>query len=135
MVTSSPSSAQSSTVYGKVQERHPSHRRSRPLRPSDNMREAEVYISVDVEADGPIPGEYSMLSLGAVRVGPSISDADTFYIELRPVTQRFAAAALEISGLDRDRLLRTGADPADAMRSLVDWAISFAGRPVFVSFS
>ena len=26
----------------------------------------ELFISVDIEADGPIPGEYSMLSLGAV---------------------------------------------------------------------
>jgi hypothetical protein len=25
----------------------------------------EVYISVDVEADGPVPGRYSLVSLGA----------------------------------------------------------------------
>src|SRR5438552_192307 len=28
-------------------------------------RGEEVYISVDIEASGPIPGEYSLLSLGA----------------------------------------------------------------------
>lgn len=27
---------------------------------------AEIYISTDIEADGPIPGEYSMLSIGSV---------------------------------------------------------------------
>jgi hypothetical protein len=37
----------------------------------------EVYFSVDVEALGPIPGEYSMLSLGACRV--DVSDK-TFYV-------------------------------------------------------
>ena len=25
----------------------------------------EIYVSIDVEADGPIPGDHSMLSLGA----------------------------------------------------------------------
>ena len=29
----------------------------------------EVYISVDIEAAGPVPGEYSMLSIGATVVG------------------------------------------------------------------
>lgn len=29
------------------------------------MPKKEIYISIDVETDGPIPGEYSMLSLGA----------------------------------------------------------------------
>ena len=28
----------------------------------------EILVSVDIEADGPIPGVYSMLSLGAARV-------------------------------------------------------------------
>jgi ribonuclease T len=28
----------------------------------------EVFISVDVETAGPIPGEYSLLSIGACRV-------------------------------------------------------------------
>ena len=29
----------------------------------------DTYISVDIEASGPVPGEYSMLSLGACVVG------------------------------------------------------------------
>jgi hypothetical protein len=29
-----------------------------------------AYIMVDIEADGPIPGDYSMISLGAVLVKP-----------------------------------------------------------------
>jgi ribonuclease T len=33
------------------------------------MNEREIYFSVDIEASGPIPGEYSMLSLGACLVG------------------------------------------------------------------
>jgi hypothetical protein len=30
---------------------------------------SELYVAVDVEADGPIPGPYSMISLGMAVVG------------------------------------------------------------------
>jgi len=30
----------------------------------------EIYVSIDIEADGPIPGPYSMLSIGAVAFTP-----------------------------------------------------------------
>lgn len=33
------------------------------------------YVMVDIEADGPIPGDYSMVSFGAVIVEPSLSKA------------------------------------------------------------
>lgn len=33
------------------------------------MPKCEVYVSVDVEADGPIPGPYSMLSFGLAECG------------------------------------------------------------------
>ncbi len=33
------------------------------------MNSDEIYISTDIEADGPIPGRYSMLSLGSVAYG------------------------------------------------------------------
>jgi ribonuclease T len=42
----------------------------------------ETYISVDVEAAGPIPGDYSMLAIGACMVGNA---RETFYAELRPI--------------------------------------------------
>ena len=33
------------------------------------MPKEEIYISIDVEATGPIPGEYSMYEIGACVVG------------------------------------------------------------------
>jgi DNA polymerase III epsilon subunit-like protein len=94
----------------------------------------DVFISVDIEADGPIPGEYSMISLGAVVAGRSEA---TFYRELRPISERFVPEALAVSGLDRDRLLREGADPEAAMRDLAAWLgeVGEGRRPVFVAFS
>ena len=60
----------------------------------------ELYVAVDVEADGPIPGPYSMLSLGMALVGESET---RFYTELKPISDEFVPKALEVAGLDRDR--------------------------------
>ena len=74
----------------------------------------DVYFSADVETDGPIPGRFSMLSFGMVGAGtfdgirferPQNYEA-TFYRELRPISDEFQDEALQINGLDRDRLGR-----------------------------
>ncbi|TXS57956.1 exonuclease [Streptomyces sp. t39] len=88
-----------------------------------------LYISVDVEADGPIPGPYAMLSLGAAVAGrqdadgytPADPGATTFYRELRPIGTDVDPEALAVSGLDRERLLREGAEPAYAMAEFTAW--------------
>jgi len=41
------------------------------------------YIMIDVESDGPIPGDYSMISFGAVLVNESLDTS--FYGTLRPI--------------------------------------------------
>ena len=91
----------------------------------------EIYLSVDVEATGPIPGKYSMLSLGACVVG---DPADTYYAELKPISREFIPEALKVSGLDMDDLEKTGIPPAIAMADFAKWIEAKAGanRPVFV---
>lgn len=98
----------------------------------------EVFISVDVESDGPIPGDYSMLSFGAVLV----YDLDAcFYRELKPMSENFdpdTVAFLKRHGLDREKLTMSGADSALAMREFADWIRKVCGqdgRPVFVAFN
>jgi ribonuclease T len=92
----------------------------------------EFYFSVDIEADGPIPGAYSMLSLGAVKIGQPPAN---FYLEFRPISGSYVPAALEVSGLDRHKLALDGVAPQEGMQRFVDWIEEFGGRPVFVSFS
>jgi len=94
----------------------------------------EAYISVDIEAAGPVPGEYSMLSLGACLVG---SPETTFYVELRPTSERFVPEAMEVGGFSLERLKAEGRDPTQAMALLRDWVVSVAAgrRPVFVGFN
>jgi DNA polymerase III epsilon subunit-like protein len=92
----------------------------------------ELYVAVDVEADGPIPGPYSMISLGMVVAGrPEL----TFYTELRPISDDFVPKALAVSGLDRDRLLREAPAAEDAMRAAARWVddLRRVGRPVFLA--
>ena len=51
----------------------------------------EAYVSVDIEASGPIPGDYSLLAIGACLVD---EPDQTFYRELKPMSDRFVADAL-----------------------------------------
>lgn len=103
-----------------------------------------LYISVDIEADGPIPGPYSMLSLGAAVAG--VQDADgftpadpehrTFYRELRPISEEFVPQALAVSGLDRERLRTKGAEPAVALAEFSRWVrkVSADAQPVMCGY-
>ncbi|MFC8916213.1 exonuclease [Streptomyces sp. NPDC057116] len=110
---------------------------ARRLRPS-------LYISVDIEADGPIPGPYSMLSIGAAVAGRQDADgyaaadpeADTFYRGLRPVSDAFVPEALAVSGLDRDRLAVEGGEPAAVMGEFSAWVreVSTGAQPVMCGY-
>lgn len=95
---------------------------------------AEVYISIDVEAAGPVPGEYSMLSLGACLVD---APKTNYYVEFRPTSLRFVPEALQVGGLSLEQLQETGHEPAKAMGKLRDWVLQMAAsrRPVFVGFN
>lgn len=94
----------------------------------------EVFISVDIESAGPIPGDYSMLSLGACVVG---SDATGFYAEFKPLNDNAVAEAVRVTGFDLAKLSETGDRPEDAMKKLLAWVKKVAGdsNPVFVGFN
>lgn len=104
----------------------------------------DVYVSADVEADGPLPGRYSMLSFGLAVAGTfdgrRFSRADpttaTFYRELRPVTDCYDDDHVAASHLDRIRLAETGEDVAQAMTAAAAWVFRQAEdqRPVLVAW-
>jgi DNA polymerase III epsilon subunit-like protein len=88
-------------------------------------------IVVDVEADGPVPPRYSMVSFGAVVVEPSLSRV--FRGEVRPISERWLPESLAVSGVTRERHLEFG-EPAEVMESFDRWVReSSKGRPVFCS--
>jgi DNA polymerase III epsilon subunit-like protein len=105
---------------------------------------ADLYFSVDIETDGPIPGCYSMLSFALVKAGRfdghSFERADerapTFYAELKPISDRFDPEAMRVNGMDRDALAADGQEPKDAMRDAARWVLAAVGddRPVLVAY-
>lgn len=97
----------------------------------------ETYISVDIEADGPVPGDYSMVSFGACVVG-SDDPRDEFYLEIRHMTDNYVPEALAVSGFNR-AYLRNCEQPDTAAKKIASWLdvmqVDHGGRLVMVGFN
>lgn len=90
-----------------------------------------TWVMVDVEADGPIPGDYSMIALGAVIVEPGLTRR--FSARLKPISARWIPEALAVSGYSREDTL-TFDEPKAAMERFRAWLVAEAkGQPKFVS--
>ena len=89
------------------------------------------YFMVDVEADGPIPGDFSMICFGAVIVEAQLTR--TFYGKLRPVSEKWVPEALAVSGFSREATEGFD-DPKQVMDRFAGWIDQESrGRPFFVS--
>ncbi|MFK7832149.1 MAG: 3'-5' exoribonuclease [Winogradskyella sp.] len=89
------------------------------------------YIMVDIESDGPIPGDYSMICFGAVLVDEKLDR--TFYGRIKPVSDKFNPEALAISGFSREET-ETFDNPVTVMTNFKNWIIENSkGRPIFIS--
>jgi hypothetical protein len=123
--------------------------KSFPLRADERnvqsrVRASDIYFSADVETDGPIPGPYSILSFAIVYAGsfdgltfkrPENYDR-VFYRELKPISNSFQKEALDVNGLDRERLCVEGMAPKQAMTEAFHWINANAGdaKPVLVAY-
>lgn len=77
-------------------------------------------IVIDVEADGPCPGLYSMVSFGAA----AFKDGEiiTFYSGiLKPVSENWIPDALKVSGATRKDMEKLGRDPSEAIKEFATW--------------
>lgn len=118
--------------------------RLRTLEAVPGSRREDVYFSADVETDGSIPGPFSMLSFGLVYAGrfdgerfvEPASYEQHLYRELKPISADFQPDALRVNGLDRDRLLKEGMNPDQAMTDAANWIqqIANGARPVLVAY-
>ena len=88
-------------------------------------------IVVDVESDGPIPPEYSMICFGAVIVDDDLNK--TFYAQTKPISKKYQEDTLKISGFSRQQH-ETFDDPYNEMVKFNYWIkTNSTGRPVFIS--
>jgi hypothetical protein len=89
------------------------------------------YVMVDVEADGPIPGDFSMISFGAIVVEPTLSR--TFYGKLKPISDRWIPEALAVSGFSREETMNFE-DPKTVIERFALWLKENSnGRPMFIA--
>lgn len=97
-------------------------------------RANEVYISVDIEASGPIPGEYSLMSIGAC---VAYEPERTFECLVKPISDNADPKAMEVTGMNMAELAITGLSPRAAMSQFGKWVhdVSGEGSPVFVGLN
>jgi DNA polymerase III alpha subunit (gram-positive type) len=98
-----------------------------------------AYFCIDVEASGPLPPQYNLLSIGATVVHHREDHHELgagFYVELQPVFPGVDPQAMAVCGLDLERLRQDGAEPRAAMQKLTDWVrehnAGTGSPPVFV---
>jgi hypothetical protein len=98
----------------------------------------EVYVSTDVETDGPIPGPYSMLSFASAAYLADKTLLGTFAANLdtlpgaagHPSTMAWWANHPKAWAATRTDLQEPGA----ALRRYADWLNGLPGKPVFVAY-
>ena len=87
---------------------------------------------VDIEADGPYPGDYSMVCFGIAKVTP---DIDTTFGSgvIKPISDQWVPEALAVSGFSREDM-EDGLSPEAVMNAAVEWVNAHSkGRPIFLS--
>jgi len=98
----------------------------------------ELYISTDVETDGPIPGPHSLLSLGAAAYTAEKVLVSTFSANLEPLPgaqPHPKTAAWWATQPEAWAACRKDPEPPErVMRRFVDWLESLGGKPVFVAY-
>jgi hypothetical protein len=98
---------------------------------------AEIYLSTDVETDGPIPGPHSMLSLGCAAYTFDKQLVSTFSVNLKTLPGASAHptnAAFWATEPQAWAACRSNQEPPDmAMQRYVTWIRELEGDPVFVA--
>lgn len=98
----------------------------------------ECYVSVDIEADGPIPGSNSMISIGAAAFDAEGTLVTTYAANLVPLAD--AEQDAQTMQWWRQHLeawewtTRDPRPPNEVMTEFADWASGLPGRPVFVGY-
>jgi hypothetical protein len=99
---------------------------------------AEIYVSTDVEVDGPIPGPHSMLSFGSAAYSPDKVLLSTFTANLELLPGASGHPDTMAWWADRpdawEACRRDIRDPASTMVEYVQWLERLPAKPVFVGF-
>jgi ribonuclease T len=91
------------------------------------MGDAITYMAIDIEASGPVPGLFNMVSLGIVPVrmrenGVWFVDTIELYQEYQPVFPGWDPGAEKIHHITREHCEKVGLQLKPAMEQLKEWA-------------
>jgi hypothetical protein len=104
------------------------------------MPRPDIYVSIDIEADGPLPGPNSMISLGAAAFVPgNLVPVATFEINFAPLEGAAPDPATMAWWRAQDpevwaHVTRDPVPPEEATRQLVAWVKTLPGTPVMVMY-
>lgn len=79
-------------------------------------------FSVDVEADGPIPGPYSMTEFGLVKIDKEGKFDIFFHGKCKPISDIWVPEALAISGKSREEVMDYP-EPEKTMKEAYEWVM------------
>lgn len=100
------------------------------------INDSQIYIAVDIEADGPTPGLHSMLSLAAVATTPEKEIAQ-FYRKIQPLKEATPDPDTMLWWQNQPEAWKevtTNAEPAEAvMKDFCAWLHDLNLEPVFVA--
>jgi len=92
------------------------------------------WFMVDVEANGPIPGDYSMTEVGVVRMDNELRT--TFHGKLIPLPgAKWLREAYEVVGYDHQWAMENHDDPLLVMKNFWQWVkdVNRNGKPCFIA--
>ncbi|MCU0785010.1 MAG: exonuclease [Verrucomicrobia bacterium] len=99
---------------------------------------AEIFVSTDVEADGPIPGPNSMLSFGSAAYRADKTLVATFTANLETLPGAVGApdtmAWWQTQPDAWTKCRENPVSPQTAMRNYLAWLKQLPGNPVFVAY-
>jgi hypothetical protein len=98
----------------------------------------EIYVSTDVEANGPIPGSYSMLSFASAAYLADKTLVSTFTVNLKVLpTAKEDRNTMEWWSKNPkawDACHSDCQEPSKAMHDYAQWVLGLPGKPVFVAY-
>lgn len=98
----------------------------------------EIYVSTDVETDGPIPGPHSMLSLGSAAYSSHKKLIDTFEANFETLPDAISCPETMLwwnSQPEAWAACRADLEaPQTAIERYVKWLDGLPGKPVFVGY-
>lgn len=105
---------------------------------TEDIHMQEVYVSTDVEADGPIPGPHSMLSFGSAAFTADGKMISSFSANLELLEGAVGSPeTMEWWSKNQEAWEQTRIDrktPQEAMKLYHAWLKALPGKPVFVGY-